>query len=69
MDNADRDRELLDRADRFLDQPGGERERRRLLRMLGDRQAAVQARIDQQRARLEELRELGRFDDDLPPAA
>ena len=67
MDNADR--ELLDRADRFIAQPGGERERRRLLRLLGDRQAVVQARIDQRRARLEEIRELGILGDDLPPAA
>jgi len=40
--------------------------------MLGDRQAAVQARIAQSRARQDDLvGEYGRsfFDDDLPPAA
>jgi len=51
----DNDQALLARADRFIASPGGERERRRLLRALADRRAGVQARLDQLRERQYEI--------------
>jgi hypothetical protein len=70
------DQALLDRADRYLASPGGDREKRRLLRALGDREATAVARLDQIMERQFEILfengiidEQGRRIDDEPPAA
>jgi hypothetical protein len=72
---SDADQLLLDRADRYLVNPRGERERRRLLRALSDRQAAAVARLDQIKERQFEILfengivdAHGRLIDSEPPA-
>ena len=72
---SEADQALLDRADRYLANPGGDRERRRLLRLLGDRRATAVAQLDQVRERQFEILfengivdEEGRRIDDEPAA-
>lgn len=73
---SEADRALLDRADRYIANPGGERERRRVLRALKDRTATARARLDQVRERQFEIlfengivaKEGRRIDDERPAA-
>ena len=72
---SEADQALLDRADRFIANPGGERERRRVLRALKDRTASARAGLDQVRERQFEILfengivdEEGRRIDDEPAA-
>jgi hypothetical protein len=76
MTISEADQALLDRADRYLANPGGEREKRRLKRAPGDRIATAQARLDQIKVRQFEILfdagiidEQGRPVDDEPPVA
>jgi hypothetical protein len=76
MTISEADQALLDRADRYIANPGGGREKRRLNRAIDDRIATLVAELDQLRERQFEILfengivdKQGRRIDDEPPAA